>query len=146
MVQPLSETNIIFCDDDRTREFGLALIDFALWDTRRVHGNLEEAFKDLRYQWPSYILNLVSRPREWSSWRNNAERRATKEKWSKRRAYFATMQEEYLCTSEAEENMADSDESVSGFDDELNEEKEKLMTQGKPEQKTEPPLQKIRST
>ena len=60
--------------------------------------------------------------------------------------HLLQMQEEYLCTSEAEENMADSDESVSGFDDELNEEKEKLMTQGKPEQKTEPPLQKIRST
>lgn len=116
MLQPLSETNIIYCDDERTREFGLALIDFALWDTRRVYGNVEEPLKNMRYQWPSYILNLVSRPREWSSWRSIAERRATKERWSKRRAYFTTMQEEYLCSSEAEEKIAD-DESVATLDD-----------------------------
>ena len=117
MLQPLSETNVIYCDDERTREFGLALIDFALWDTQRLHGNVDEALKSVRYQWPSYILNLVSRPREWSSWRSIAERRATKERWSKRKAYFVTMQEEYLCSSEAEENMPDSDDSVTAFDD-----------------------------
>ena len=117
MLQPLNETNIIYCDDERTREFGLALIDFAHWDTRRVYGNIDDALKNLRYQWPSYILNLVSRPREWSSWRSVAERRATKERWSKRQAYFLTMQEEYLCSSEAEENLVDSDESVTTVDD-----------------------------
>jgi hypothetical protein len=113
MLQPLSEHNIVNCTDERTREFGTALIDFALWDTQRMHGNVDEALKKERYQWPSYILNLISRPRDWSAWRSIAEKRALKERWSKRKAYLRLLQEEYLTTSEAEEQVDESsDESL----------------------------------
>lgn len=124
-LQPLSEHCLSLCSDERTREFACALIDFARWDVRRTGTVLEGSDK---YQWPAYIYNMVSKPRDWAAWRSIAERRALREKTSKRSAYFLTMQQEYIVTSEAEDN--DEVESENTEDDDLNAVKEDAEVTG----------------
>lgn len=109
----MSEHCLSFCNDERTREFACALIDFARWDLRRSGKVLEGSEK---YQWPAYIYNMISKPRDWAVWRQSAERRALRDKVPKRIAYLLTMQEEYLVTSEAEDND-DSESENSSFND-----------------------------
>ena len=104
-VQPLSEHNVLQCTDDKTREFACALMDFAQWDiqTAEAEGG-EEADPDEVYQWPDFILNLITNAKEWAVWRKHAfatySTRSTP--CSLRSAYFQQLRSEYLKICESE--------------------------------------------
>ena len=118
-LEPLSEHNLVNCTDDRTREFAMALIDFAVWDLGRIYGSVEAGLLKEQYQWPSYILNLVSRPRDWSAWRTGVEKKGFKDKVSKRRMYLTALQDEYVMTSEAEDFLNSTTTSSEDLPDDL---------------------------
>ena len=80
-------------------------MDFAQWDiqTAEAEGG-EEADPNEVYQWPDFILNLITNAKEWAVWRKHAfatySTRSTP--CSLRSAYFQQLRSEYLKICESE--------------------------------------------
>ena len=78
-VEPLTLTNLRRCTDEKTREFAAALIRFAQWDLeanpQKLGEDVEYGTAPPLYQWPDFILDLMTRPREWGVWRKEVVRR-----------------------------------------------------------------------
>ena len=108
--QPLSEWNIGGCNDDKTREFGCALMDFANWcrtisiPATPVDGEVSAAgspcvtvpAKASLFQWPDFVFELITKPKDWTLWRKQAVQKSGV--GSVRVAYFQAMKDEYLAT------------------------------------------------
>ena len=101
LIEPLSLENLKTCNDERTIEFAGSLIDFAKWHLSSIKEKASaKAFPEMLdpegvgkerrhrhyvdvenksgivryYIWPSRILNLVTKPKDFSAFRKEAER------------------------------------------------------------------------
>lgn len=96
LIEPLSPEKLRVCNDERTIEFAGALTDFARWHLSSISEKLRTTtstscsedgihrhYVDVDdksgtlvryYIWPSRILNLVTKPKEFSAFRKVAER------------------------------------------------------------------------
>lgn len=77
---PLTQ-EMLNISDARTAEFVLAMRDFALWE-RSLHPEC------VWYLYPSFLLNMIKKPTEWSSWRKRYERAARGSNDNKQNIYF----------------------------------------------------------
>ena len=88
-LRALTEENLHKLNDDRSREFILAMKDFA---EEELRGSPNCAW----YTYPNFLLNLISKPYRWKVWRKQVEKAAAAAgKCATRRdIYFAAMKNE----------------------------------------------------
>jgi hypothetical protein len=71
---PLTRQLLSTCVDVSTRDFVLAMMTFAEWEQQTNLSSSEEPQQHRWYTYPSFIMELIARPSEWSGWRKQALR------------------------------------------------------------------------
>jgi hypothetical protein len=131
-LRPLTISLMKNCNDERTQDFTLALMDFVDWDmmTNRfpshnqmlsnsyhsteslevdkngytIHGEYIEP-----YEWPRFILDLINDNKIWASWRKQKERVYLS---SKRKAYFEGLIDDYKASQRMSNALIESQSSL----------------------------------
>lgn len=94
----LTSENLIYCHDEKTRDFAQSLISFYEWDRSRLKDN--ENVIDKPYTWPDLILDLIVHRDKWRPWSKEVEKRLPlmpklKGKNMRCLAYFEKLKEQY---------------------------------------------------